>query len=923
MNNSQEEKDTITTEEKEVKATKSTKATKKAPAKKKTTKKAPSKKKEPEKEVIIEEVLEMNALEKEEKQQAEQTTENTEEIKEESKVVTEDIKENLPAKSEEPKKDIPYVFARIEDLDVDQGLSSEEAQNRIEHHYNNENNVKTTKSAWQIIRGNVFTFFNMLYLVITVLLIVAGFNDNWSNLSFLPVILLNTILGIYQEFKAKKIIEKLNLVTSPRATVIRDGERKEISTNEVVVDDAIRFTTGNQIITDSVVRKGFVEVNESMITGEPDAILKQEGDTLYSGSFVVSGSCIAQVDHVGKDNYIEKLAMEAKKQKSNKSELLNTLNWIIRIIGFIIVPLAIFLFYQGYIKLDSTLTFYERFKQVVPEVAGSVIGMIPSGLFLLTTMALSAGVYRLAKKNQTMVQQLYCIEMLARVDVLCLDKTGTITDGTMRVIDCMEIKNTTDYTLREIIGSMMNSFEDTNATSEALIRFFDVNKVLTPVKIIPFSSQRKYSAVGFEGAGTFFLGAPEFVFPEGISTLKNKINKYASQGCRVLLLTHTPTIVKTEHLPKNVKPIGMIVIQDHIRDDAFETIEYFRNNDVDIKVISGDNPVTVAEIASRAGVQNTNRYVSLEGLSEDEVKEIAFDYTVFGRVTPPQKKALVEAYKAKKKTVAMTGDGVNDILALKEADCSIAMASGSEATRNVANIVLMDSNFSAMPSVVAEGRRVINNIQRTSTLFLVKTMFTIMLTLFCICIHTPYFFQSSQLILIEFFINGFAATFISLLPNNEKVQGKFIANVLNKALPGAITVLLFNIALYVIGTKFPAFGWFNGKERTDLFTTMALIITTATCVVVLYKMCKPFNPAKIVIFAIVLLFIGLAFYFGLYQAGTPIGTFVNNFLKLDWPIHDPTLTLPNTLMVILMILLINPVMDLIERLLSKLRKIKF
>ena len=832
-----------------------------------------------------------------------------------------------------------YVFQKFEDVDTKIGLTNEEAEQRILHHYNNENNIKTTKSIWQIISGNLFTFFNMLYVVITVLLCLA---KSWSNLTFLAIIVLNTFLGILQEIKAKKIIEKLNLVTAPHATVIREGQQVEVETKNVVVDDIIKFSTGNQIITDSIVKKGFVEVNESMITGEPDAIYKKEGDMLFSGSFVVSGSCLAQVEHVGKENYIEKLAMEAKKQKDNKSELLRTLNWIIKIIGIIIVPIAVFKFYQDWRSataadiilyyeqmfditiLAEEITKYDKFVYVIPKVAGSVIGMIPSGLFLLTTMALSTGVYRLAKRNRTTVQQLYCIEMLARVDILCLDKTGTITDGTMRVIDCLELKNTTDYTMREIVGSMMNSFEETNATSEALIRFFNVNQVLKPQRVIPFSSARKYSAVVFEGVGTFYLGAPEYVFPNGIETVKAKVDRYASHGCRVLLLTHTSLCIKGDDLPKNLKPVGMIVIQDHIRDDAFETIEYFRNNGVDVKVISGDNPITVAEIASRAGVPNTNRYVSLEGLTEEEVKEIAFDYTIFGRVTPNQKKALVEAYKEKKKTVAMTGDGVNDILALKEADCSIAMASGSEATRNVANIVLMDSNFSAMPSVVAEGRRVINNIQRTSTLFLVKTIFTVLLTLFCMCMNIPYFFDSSQLIILEFVIIAIPATFISLLPNNEKVQGKFISNVLRTSLPGALTVLFFNMALYIIGHKIPELLWYIDGSRTALFITMSLIITNAIVLTVLFKMCKPFNWIKILIFVSVLLLVIVAFYVGLYYPETVVGKLLNSFLKLSWPIGpEQKLTeLINNLTLILMVLLINSVMGLMENLLGTIKKVK-
>ena len=510
-----------------------------------------------------------------------------------------------------------YVCERKQDLDIKVGLSKEEANLRKLNHYNNENNVKTTKSAWQIIKENIFSFFNMLYIAITIILCIT---KSWSNLTFLPIIAANIGISLFQEFKAKRTIEKLSLVSAPKANVIRDGELMEINTTDVVIDDAIKYSTGNQIITDSIVKEGFIEVNESMITGESDAISKKPGDMLYSGSFVVSGTCYAQVENVGKNNYIEKLAMEAKKQKDNKSELLKTLNWIIKVIGFIIIPFAIFQIWQGFQNLDinalaqsleigvNEITFMDKFSYVIPNVAGSVIGMIPSGLFLLTTVALAAGQVRLAKRNKTMVQEIYCIEMLARVDILCLDKTGTITDGSMRVIDCIELKNTTEYTLREIVGSMLNSFEETNATSEALIRFFDKNKVLKPNKIIPFSSQRKYSAVNFEDAGTFYLGAPEFVFHAENVAIKHKVEKYASQGCRVLLLTHTQSCPKDEVVPNSAKPIGMIVLQDHIRDDAFETLEYFRNNGVDIKVISGDNPLTVSDIAARAGIENAKRY---------------------------------------------------------------------------------------------------------------------------------------------------------------------------------------------------------------------------------------------------------------------------------------------------------------------------
>lgn len=831
------------------------------------------------------------------------------------------------------KKSSTFEFHRLKDVNVKQGLSKEEAKLRKQNHYNNENNVKTTKSGFQIIRENLFSFFNMLYIIITIILCIT---NSWSNLTFLPIIGLNICISLIQEFKAKKIVEKLSLVSAPKAHVIRDGELLEVSTKDVVIDDIIKYSTGNQIITDSIVKEGFVEVNEAMITGEPDAISKQVGDMLYSGSFVVSGTCYAQAENVGKNNYIEQLAMEAKKQKDNKSELLRTLNWIIKVIGFIILPLALFLTWQGFQKLDleaiadslqvtvDQLTFYDKLCNVIPTVAGSVIGMIPSGLFLLTTVALAAGQVRLANRNKTMVQEIYCIEMLARVDILCLDKTGTITDGSMRVIDCIELKNTTDYTLREIVGSMMNSFEETNATSEALIRFFDVNKVLKPTKVIPFSSQRKYSAVTFENTGTFFLGAPEFVYNIDNQQLKFKIDKFASQGCRVLLLTHTNENVENNILPNDMKPVGMIVLQDHIRDDVYETLEYFNNNGVDIKVISGDNPLTVSDIATRAGVKNANRYVSLEGLSEDEVKDIAFDYTIFGRVTPNQKKALVEAYKEKKKTVAMTGDGVNDILALKEADCSIAMASGSEATRNISNIVLMDSNFSAMPSVVAEGRRVINNIERTSTLFLVKTILTILLTIFCMAMGISYLYEPSQMVLIEACIIGAPSVFISLLPNNEKVQGKFISNVLKSSFPAALTVLMFTIILYIVGIRVPEFQWIVDGKITPLFNTVSLTLTTAITLTVLYKMCKPFNLFKFIIFTTVFIIVVAVFYFGLYQQESLISEVINGFLKFTWPYGEETkaLQLNNTLMLFLMILLINPVMGIMENVLGTIKKVK-
>lgn len=765
-----------------------------------------------------------------------------------AKKIKEKSKEKKNKKSQKLQDE--YVFTRIE-TDINQGLTTDIAIERKNHGYSNYVNIVRGKTIGKIIRDNLFTFFNMLYFVITILLVVA---KSWNNLTYLPVIIPNIIIGIFQEIKAKQMIDKLSLISAKKASVVRDGSVQEISTDDVVIDDIVILSSGDQIYADGIVVDGGAEVNESLITGEADAISKNPGDSLYSGSYIVSGSIKARIEHVGKDNYIEKLASEARKHQPPKSELLRTLNIIIKVVAVIIVPLGALTFITTW-NSDTVvnLAFFERYTEAINKAAAVVIGMIPSGLFLLTTIALSVGVINLGKSH-TLVQELYCIEMLARVNILCLDKTGTITDGTMRVIDCVEVKNSTDYTIREIVGSIMNTFDDTNPTSEAMIRYFDKNKVLEPVVKIPFSSKRKFSAVTFknaitgENAGTFFLGAPEFVLTDQYDKVRSKVERFASQGCRVLVLGHSTSAFKDGVAPKNVKALALIVLQDHIREEAFETIEYFRKNGVEVKVISGDNPLTVSEIASRAGVENANRFISLEGLSDEEVKEIAFDYTVFGRVTPNQKRVLVRAFKENKKTVAMTGDGVNDILALKEADCSIAMASGSEATKYVSHLVLTDSNFASMPKVVAEGRRVINNIQRTSTLFLVKTIFMVLLTIMYLILAKVtttgygYPFQTSQLMLIEFFAIGFPSTCLALMPNKERVQGKFITNVLRTTLPGALTVVIFHGIMYAL---IPVF-----HLTTEEYSTIAIIVTTAITLMVLFQVSRPFNWVKRIIFSI-------------------------------------------------------------------------
>lgn len=810
-------------------------------------------------------------------------------------------------KSEEIEKDEEIVLEdsipRYYDTPITEGLTDEIVEARKSLGLVNSTGEEKGKSIPAIIFSNIFTFFNMLYFVIAAILIIF---KSYNNLGFFPLIFANLAIGIFQEIRAKITVEKMTLLSAPTATVIRNGVKLEIPVNEIVLDDIIFFSSGKQICSDSIVVEGSIEVNESLLTGESDAIVKNKGSQLYSGSFVTSGLCVARVDKVGKDNYIERLSADAKKYSAPKSELLNTLRNIIKFISIIIIPItALYLISAGVLNDFSR----ENLSKIIPETAYIILAMIPAGLFLLTSLALFAGVIRLAK-NKTLVQELYCIEMLARVDVLCLDKTGTITDGTMRVCDCIEVKNYTDYTIREIVGSMMSALEDRNPTSDALVKYFDVNNVLTPVSTIPFSSKRKYSAVTFAGEGTFILGAPEFVLREGYEIVRTKVERFAKQGCRVLVLGHATNKNKDGELPKTVKAIALIVIQDHIRDDASDTIDFFKNNGVDVKVISGDNPETVSEIAKRVGVEGAERYISLFGLTDDEVRESIFEYTVFGRVTPNQKKIIVQELKAHKKTVAMTGDGVNDILALKEADCSIAMASGSEATRYVSHLVLMDSNFASMPKVVNEGRRVINNIQKSSALYLTKNLFAILLAIMYIIIGFKtnggyrWPFEATHFYLIEWFILGFATTCLSLQPNNDIIKGKFLSNVIRGILPAAVTILLFNLILYFL-KDIPGFEVLIDDK--DAFVTIASIVNTTVMLVTFYDACRPFNWFRKIVFSSTIVIILLAVAFKPMTFGIDFGA-INNVTSI--------------LLLVVLLQFVHPMMMGVSYIFKKLRIIR-
>ncbi len=563
-------------------------------------------------------------------------------------------------------KTVDITLAERYEPNPDMGLSSEVVAERVEKGYDNFVKKRTGKSYLSIFISNIFTFFNILTFIVAAALIIVG--AGLTQLFFIIIILANVVIGIFQEIRSKMKIDKLSLVSAPSAVVIRDGERKVIPTCDVVLDDIICFELGKQICTDSVVVRGECEVNESMLTGESEPVKKRPGDTLYSGSFISSGSVVARVEKVGTANYVETLTSHAKKYKKPKSELMNSITLIIKVLSPFIIAIGALMVWTNYrniVPSGATAT-YADWNKIVTSAAGSVIGMIPSGMFLLTSLALAASVLRLAKK-QTLVQDLYCIEMLARVDVLCLDKTGTITDGSMEVNNVIPIKGfESDYSLSDIIGSMLTATGDNNQTALALANKFGYSKALNPTAVLPFSSQRKLSAASFDGEGTFMLGAPEFVLKDMGVRIEKLINENAANGFRVMVLAHSPAEIVGEKLPAVRRPVCLIVIEDHIREDAIETIKWFKENNVTVKVISGDNPITVSEVARRVGVENAELYVSLEGFSDQDVIEAANKYTVFGRVTPEQKRLLVRSIKAKSHTVAMTGDGVNDILAMRE-----------------------------------------------------------------------------------------------------------------------------------------------------------------------------------------------------------------------------------------------------------------
>lgn len=716
-------------------------------------------------------------------------------------------------------------------IDPAYGLNDDQVKERIDAGYINTQEDRITKSYKEIFRDNIFTLFNLINAVLAGLIIFIG---SYKNLLFLGVVFSNLVIGIFQEIRAKRVLDKLSLISEPYVTLLRNGKEVKLHMDEIVIDDILCLETGSQVCADAIVIDGRLEVNESLITGESDVIVKKKHDELYSGSFVVSGTAKVQVKHVGKDNYASTIMKDAKSFRRHKSQLRDSINFIIKNIGIIIIPVGILLFSKQYFMTESGLS-----SSIVSTVA-ALIGMIPEGLVLLTSIALAVGSINLAKKK-TLVQELYCIETLARVDTLCLDKTGTLTEGNMQVEDIIALQGEKDEIL-EILGNMLLALPDDNATAQAIRNYIPNNfNIYQSVQTLPFSSARKLSAVSFKNKGTYILGAYEFVSDHNDPELQKEITRYASLGNRVLTLAYTSEMMQEEP-SKNNEILSLILLSDPIRKEAPKTLDYFIAQGVDIKVISGDDPRTVHEIAYKANLKNYDRYIDASTLSDDMIYDAVKEYTVFGRVSPLQKKLMIKALKEQGHVTAMIGDGVNDVMALKEADCSISVAQGSEAAKNIANLVLLDNNFANMPHIVNEGRRVINNIQRAASLFLVKTTFSTILSILTLFFLSRYPFEPIQLTLISSCTIGIPSFFLALEANYARVEGNFLINVLGRAFPGALCVVLSILYVNIISIVIPI--------TPKAMSTMCVLLTGTSSLIVLYRVCSPFTKKRFLIFSL-------------------------------------------------------------------------
>lgn len=694
--------------------------------------------------------------------------------------------------------------------DYRKGLTGEQVQERIKNGCTNAPVKPPMKSCGDIIRDNIFTYFNMIFVVIAVLLCIV---QSYKSLTFLPVIICNTIVGIVQEIRSKKILDKMNMLNAPHATVIRDGIRTQIPAEELVLDDIVVFAAGNQICADAYVEEGEVKVNESLLTGESDEILKQKGDKLMSGSFIVSGECYAKLDAVGADSYISGLIVEAKSMgNKEQSEMIRSLNKFVKFVGIIIIPVGLILFFQSYYVGDNSL------KDSVVSTMAALIGMIPEGLYLLATVALALSAMRLASRH-ILLHDMKSIETLARVNVLCVDKTGTITENKMAVQGVVPADGMDTDDVKCLIGDFAAAMSSDNITMEAIKEYFTNDSGRKAVSVSPFSSVCKYSGVVFED-GAYVLGAPEYVLGGRFDECRDTVTKMAEKGLRTLAFVKYDGVPDGKPLDKEVSLMAFINLANPIRKDAPDTFRYFAKQGVDIKVISGDNPVTVSRVAIEAGIKGAENYVDATTLTdEDNMRKALTECTVFGRVTPAQKRTFVRILKELGSTVAMTGDGVNDILALKDADCSVAMASGSEAAAQSAQVVLLDSDFSGMPQVVLEGRRTVNNIERSASLFLVKNIFSLLLAFLSVAFAVQYPLHPTQVTLLSAFTIGIPGFFLALEPNHNIIKGKFIKNVLMRALPAGITDMLAVVGIVIAGRILAL-----AEEEVSTAATLVLIV---------------------------------------------------------------------------------------------------
>lgn len=769
---------------------------------------------------------------------------------------------------------IPPVYA-----DSQTGLTRQQVEERMQNGLDNQPVKGPAKTVNQIVFTNIFTFFNLIFAVLAVFIITTG---SFRDLLFMVIVIANTGIGIVQELRAKWTLDKLSLISSPHTVVIREGQTEKIETALLVRDDVVQLSSGNQICADATVLTGEIQVNEALVTGESKSITKKAGDALLSGSFVTAGACRARLDRVGAESYISTLTVEAKKTgKRKKSEMMASLNKLIITIGIIIVPLGLLLFRQ---QMALGLTY----SRSVISTTAALIGMIPEGLYLLTSVALAVSVIRLAKRK-TLVQELNCIETLARVNVMCVDKTGTITEDAMSVSQIIPLqpKQSDERTVTEILSAFYKATRDENQTAAAMKAHFTGRPGWKADKLIPFSSSTKWSAASFGDRGVFVVGAPEFILKEDYEVHREMVEQLSSQGCRVLLLAEYEGPLNRKlweggPFTAPLIPLALVAIQNKIRKNAPEVFRFFKEQGVEMKVISGDNPLTVSQVAAQAGIDNADHYVDASSLTGNQaIKDAAERFTVFGRVTPEQKRKLIRALKNKGNTVAMTGDGVNDVLALKEADCSVAMASGSEAACHVSQLVLLNSDFSSMPQVVLEGRRVINNIQRATSLFLVKNIFSLLLSVLTVFFALPYPLTPTQLTLVSMVTIGVPSLFLALEPNKSLVKGHFLSNVVKKALPGALTDLLLILGILGCSRLF--------HLSTNELSTISAITLAFVGLLVLLQVCRPLNLKRKVLLIcmtalLILSIIYMNGFFNLTSLSMPAVAVLIGFLLLSVPL---------------------------------------